>query len=473
MNAATNTQTARYIEQTPFGVWKLRAAIIAFAISIAMKFFLSWVLPPGEAMGWVPWVVSCNVGFFCLIALNAVNSMHERSQITSAVRDLSKKLDTQIEKLDVDISKSNVVVFPDESEALDYFTEMLPSAIEVQTTILRYRDGVVIDTPQYRAWMSAKRGFLDSGKVLKELVSIYVSEPDKQAAFTTESKPARNYHAAHLDDRTYPAIPFTILHFPASDSDKEHKVAVFGGAVAGHGAGPYFKTANTGVVELFERYFELLWEQGHSTKTGTEIRAVQEEHLDSLFQRCADKIIRSVEKNERKYSEKLNGTWIYALRNHPTIQEMYGIIRIKHTKDYLIASANVYHVDGRPRGRWWSRDTNYNHDSKVLDIAYDMFLYSEDSSQTTTKACLSPNNYLGVLRFEITDDNKKLVGTFGDLARPDQRGEINVVRLSDTNDADDPENLVGLFYALLDTRVKAPKTVQEGQCYFACSNCGH
>jgi hypothetical protein len=452
----------------PLSVRKQRATLIAAILGLLIKIALGHYLPSNSFTEAVSWIIGLNIALFSWVVINAMNSAHERAQINDSVRDLNNAVGVEIDKLDAAIGKANIVVLADEDDALKYCTKAMPAASEIKTTILRFRDGVVEEPPQYQSWIEAKKQFVAGGNVLVELVSSHLSDADEQSRFIEENNPTSKYNVHYLDDEIYPAIQLSILYFPASDKHEEHKVVVFGGSVAGAPGGPYFKTSSEGVVELFERYFNLLRNVSQPKKGMTALwNNVYGKVGEDQLKEFAKKIIASA--GQRKYDARLNGTWIYALRNHPTIQDIYGIIKIKHTDDYLIASADVFFVDGRPRGRWWSRDINYDHEHRLLEIIYDIFLYDEDPA-TCERVCLSKNNYLGVLVFEIGD--QMLTGRFGNLSVA-ERGEISVARLADSTDADDAETLPGIFYEKLKKKIKPPQWVKEGQCYFTCTQCGH
>lgn len=153
------------------------------------------------------------------------------------------------------IGRNDIVAFPNDAEASAYCTAMVPFAISVKNTVLRYEHAKrgVEDNSDYTEWRKEKVASIKSNRCSwTEIISNDIDRNDYQREIVSKfSKIGRSkYNWRFLDEELHPMIQMAIFEF-----ENGGKEIIFGWQFPGVPQGPCFVSKNDRLVLFFESYF--------------------------------------------------------------------------------------------------------------------------------------------------------------------------------------------------------------------------
>lgn len=151
---------------------------------------------------------------------------------------------------------TEIQIFDDVKEGLQYCLSTYSSAIMVKNTVLRYGQKKSINTagPQlYTEWLLAKKKSIAKGKCAwKEIVSKHFDDHDPQIQIVKNASSGMSqYNRKFLDDNIYPIAQMTIFFFKG-----ERREVILGWEYPQIDHGPCFLIRNKKIVDYFDKYFE-------------------------------------------------------------------------------------------------------------------------------------------------------------------------------------------------------------------------
>lgn len=157
--------------------------------------------------------------------------------------------------------RNDIVAFPNDGEASRYCAAIVPLAISVKNTVLRYDYARydLSDNSDYTEWRTLKIDSIRSKSCSwMEIISAHIDPTDYQRDVISQfSKIGRSkYDWRFLDEEKTPMIQMSIFEFRNG-----LKEVVFGWTFPGAPHGPAFASRNERVVTFFENYFTHFFNQ--------------------------------------------------------------------------------------------------------------------------------------------------------------------------------------------------------------------
>ncbi len=219
------------------------------------------------ALSWVQYKHDPNTNpiflsvFFLFTATLVIDKLGLTFANFSTERD-EKDLKHRLDRLpSLFVGSKDIVTFAHDGEGAKYCVSVVPFAINIKNTVLRYKSsnlgGVHDGADNSTEWIDAKIASMTKHQCTwTEIISTHIGRQKNKRDVIDKlgNASTRFYEAKYLDELVTPMVQMSI--FTMANGTKE---IVFGWQFPGLQHGPCFLTRNEEIVRFFEIYFDYFY----------------------------------------------------------------------------------------------------------------------------------------------------------------------------------------------------------------------